>query len=63
MEEPAAITMTSLLTDISTFITQFVKWVGEVVTMVSTNPLLLLVTGIMIFGAAIGIFGRLLSRG
>lgn len=62
METPA-VTMATLLADITTFITAFVKWVAEVVTMVTTNPLLLLVTCIMVFGAAVGIFGRLLSRG
>lgn len=56
-------TMSSLLTDLGTVVTQELTWVGNVVTTIVDNPFLLLTTGILVLGAAVGIMGRLLSRG
>ena len=55
--------MSSLLTDLGTVVTQELTWVGNVVTTIVDNPFLLLTTGILVLGAAVGIMGRLLSRG
>lgn len=57
-----ATTMTELLTDLGTVVTQVMTWVGSVATTITDTPLLLLTTGFLVLGGAIGIFGRLLSR-
>lgn len=62
-ETTAAITMTSLLGDLSTVVTSVFTWVGTVATTITSTPLLLLTTGFLVLGGAVGIFGRLLSRG
>ncbi len=60
--EGATITMSSLITDLSTVVTAVFGWVGTVASTITTTPLLLLCTGFLVLGGAIGIFGRLLSR-
>lgn len=57
-----ATTMAELLTDLGTVVTQVMTWVGNVATTITDTPLLLLTTGFLVLGGAIGIFGRLLSR-
>jgi hypothetical protein len=54
--------MASLLADLSTVVTQVFTWVVTVASTITTTPLLLLTTGFLVLGGAIGIFGRLLSR-
>lgn len=56
-------TMSTLLTELGTVVTQMFVWVGNTVTAIMDNDILLLGFGIWITGAAIGLFGRLLSRG
>ena len=60
--EGATITMSYLITDLSTVVTAVFGWVGTVASTITTTPLLLLCTGFLVLGGAIGIFGRLLSR-
>lgn len=55
--------MASLLAELSTVVTSVFTWVGTVATTIVDTPLLLLTTGFLVLGGAIGIFGRLLSRG
>lgn len=55
--------MSSLLSDLSTVVTQVFTWVGTVASTIVSTPLLLLTTGFLVLGGAVGIFGRLLSRG
>lgn len=55
-------TMSTLLGDLGTVATEVLSIVGEVVTTITGNPFLLLTTGVLILGAAVGIMGRLLSR-
>lgn len=57
------ITMSTLLADLSTVVTSVFSWVTTVATTITSTPLLLLCTGFLVLGGAIGIFGRLLSRG
>lgn len=54
--------MTELLTNLGTVVTEIVSWVGDVATIVVDTPILLVTTGFLVFGGAIGIFGRLLSK-
>lgn len=57
-----ATTMSTLLTTLGSIVTQIMTWVGSVATTITDTPLLLLTTGFLVLGGAIGIFGRLLSR-
>lgn len=54
--------MADLLASLGTVVTQVFSWVGTVASTITTTPLLLLTTGFLVLGGAIGIFGRLLSR-
>lgn len=55
-------TMASLLSDLGTVVTQVMTWVGNVASTITSTPLLLVTTGFLVLGGAIGIFGRLLSK-
>lgn len=55
--------MSTLITDLSTVVTGVLGWVGDAVDTIVGEPYLLLTTGVLMLGAAIGIIGRLLSRG
>lgn len=59
----AEITMASLLSDLSTVVTQIMTWVGTVASTITSTPLLLFTTGFLAIGGACAIFGRLLSKG
>lgn len=54
--------MASLLSDLATIVTQVMTWVGTIGTTIVSTPILLLTTGFLVLGGAIGIFGRLLSK-
>lgn len=56
------VTMSTLLSDLALVVTQVFEWVGTVATTVTTTPILLLTTGFLVLGGAVGIFGRLLSK-
>lgn len=58
----STVTMASLLSDLGTVVTKVFEWVGTVATTIVSTPLLLLTTGFLVLGGAVGIFGRLLSR-
>lgn len=54
--------MAALLADLGTIVTQIFTWVGTVASTIVSTPYLLLTTGFLVLGGAVGIFGRLLSR-
>lgn len=60
---PTVSAMSSLLTDLGSVVTSTLEWVGDAVDTIVANPFLLLTTGVLMLGAAVGIIGRLLSRG
>lgn len=60
--EGGAITMASLIADLSTVVTAVFGWVATVASTITSTPILLLTVGFLVLGGAIGIFGRLLSR-
>ena len=60
---PTTGTMASLLSDLGTVVTQVLSWVGDVCSTIVGEPFLLLTVGFLALGGAIGIVGRLLSRG
>lgn len=55
-------TMSSLLTDLGTVVTQALTWMGSIASTIVSTPLLLFTTGFLALGGAIGLFGRLLSK-
>lgn len=55
--------MATLLGELGTVVTETLSWTVEAVDTIVGNPFLLLTTGILVLGGAIGILGRLLSRG
>lgn len=54
--------MGELLTTLGSVATAVLTQVGSVVTTIVETPLLLMTTGVLFLGAAIGILGRLLSK-
>lgn len=54
--------MADLLTTLGSVATKALAVVGEVVTTIVDTPLLLMTTGFLFLGGAIGILGRLLSK-
>lgn len=56
-------TMATLLSDLGTVATEVLGVVGDVASTIVSTPILLFTTGVLFLGAAIGIFGRLLSKG
>lgn len=57
----AEVTMSSFLTEIGTFFTQAVTWLGDVLDVVVSNPaLLVLCIAMPIVGFAVGLLGRLI---
>lgn len=55
--------MSTLLSDLGSVATSVITQVGTICTTIVGQPLLLLTVGFLFLGGAIGIFGRLLSRG
>lgn len=63
MQAPVVTPMGSLLDELGQVVTAVLGYVGDVCTTIVAQPVLLLTMGILLIGGAIGIFGRLLSRG
>lgn len=55
--------MGSLLNQLKLVVTSVMGYVADICTTIAGQPVLLLTMGILLIGGAIGIFGRLLSRG
>lgn len=55
--------MSTLLTELGSVVTQVMTWVSTVASTIVSTPILLLTTGFLVLGGAVGIFGRLLSKG
>lgn len=57
----AELTMQSFLSDIGTFFTQAMTWLGDVLDIIVANPVLLVLCIAMpIVGFAVGLLGRLI---
>ena len=57
-----ATSMSGLLGNLGTVASEVLSTVGDVATKIVSTPILLMTTGILFLGGAIGIFGRLLSK-
>ena len=55
--------MGTLLAQLKLVVTAVLGHIGTICTTITDEPILLLTMGILLLGGAIGIFGRLLSRG
>lgn len=55
-------TMSTLLDDAGTVITDVLGWVSNVCAKIVAEPFLLVTFGFLMLGGTIGIIGRLLSR-
>lgn len=55
--------MGALLAQLKLVVAAVLQYVGDICTTIAGQPILLLTMGILLIGGAIGIFGRLLSRG
>lgn len=55
--------MGTLLASLGEVVKAVIGYVGDICTEIAGQPILLLTMGILLLGGAIGIFGRLLSRG
>jgi hypothetical protein len=55
--------MGSLLAELKLVVSAVLTYVGDICSTIAAQPILLLTMGILLIGGAIGIFGRLLSRG
>lgn len=55
--------MSTLITDLAAVATAVITQVGTICSTIVGQPLLLLTVGFLFIGGAVGIFGRLLSRG
>lgn len=55
------ITMSAILTDIGTFFTQSVAWLGDILDVVTGNPVLLILCVAMpVIGFSVGLLNRLI---
>lgn len=55
--------MGTLLSSLGEVVSAVLTHIGNICSTITSNPVLLLTMGILLLGGAIGIFGRLLSRG
>lgn len=55
--------LSDLLSNLATIVTQMVSWIATVASTIVDTPILLISFGVFVFGAAVGLFGRLLSKG
>lgn len=61
MEEPVAMTMTQIISNLTEIFTAVIGYVGTVATTITSNPLLLIFCLIPIIGLGVGLFRRLLN--
>lgn len=63
MQTPVITPMGSLLEQLKLVVAAVLGYVGDICSAITDQPVLLLTMGFLLIGGAIGIFGRLLSRG
>lgn len=59
---PEPTSMSGLLGNLGSVATEVFSWVTSVASTIVGTPILLLTTGFLVVGGAVGIFGRLLSK-
>lgn len=59
---PEPTSLAGLLGNLSSIVTECFTWIASVASTIVSTPILLLTTGFLVVGGAVGIFGRLLSK-
>lgn len=59
MEEPVAMTMEQVITNITSLVTAMIQWMTSIVTAITSNPLLLAFVLVAFIGIGITAFKRL----
>lgn len=59
MQEPTAVTIATILTNVSSLVTEAVKWVGSFVGAITSNPLILMFVIVAFVGLGVGLIKRL----
>lgn len=59
--ETAASTVATVLADIGTIVTEAISWMGDYMTVVTDNPLLLVFVCLPVVGLGIGLLKRMIS--
>lgn len=55
-----AVTITTILGYVTTFVTEAIKWVGSFVTVITDNPLILAFVIVAFVGLGVGLIKRLI---
>lgn len=56
----SAVTLSTILTSITSVVTSAITWVGNFITVITSNPLLLLFVIVCFVGLGVGLIGRLI---
>lgn len=59
MQEATTVTIATIVGNVSTFVTEAVKWVGSFVGAITSNPLLLMFVIVAFVGLGVGLIKRL----
>lgn len=59
--EPTATTLSTILTNIGTIVTQALSWAGDVVDFIVDNPLCFVFVAVGLVGLGIGMVRRMIS--
>ena len=58
-QEPTAVTVATIVGNVSTLVTEAVKWVGSFVGAITSNPLILTFVVVAFVGLGVGLIKRL----
>lgn len=59
MQEAATVTISTILGNVTTLVTEAIKWVGSYVGVITSNPLLLMFVIVAFVGLGVGLIKRL----
>lgn len=59
MQEAATVTISTILGNVTTLVTEAIKWVGSYVGAITSNPLLLMFVIVAFVGLGVGLIKRL----
>lgn len=57
----AEASVSTVLTDVGTVVTQAMTWAGNVVTFISANPLIMVFVALPLVGLGVGLIKRMIS--
>lgn len=59
--EASAVTLATILTSVSSIVTSAIGWVGDFMTVIVSNPLMLMFVILPVVGFGVGLIKRLIS--